>query len=220
MTSGNANLGATIQPTWTIFIDNFSIGVEEWILEPDLNYFAVDVVDPTHGISTSGTYFIHDGQIVSTTHSGMSGGYRCYYTPSGVYSDGTINLTMHAENTVNEVRELTFHLLYGYNLEFEKLIDWGPKTEVVTTIQASNLAFCPNTEGDSFYFETEELPSYDLGAFIEGVVKHVDLGATIYPQSTFFFYDRTYTITVSGVKDFHGNIMDTYTFSFRVENPI
>lgn len=219
MTSGNANLGATIQPTWTILIDNFSMGVEEWISESDLSYFAVDVVDSTYGISTSGTYFIHDGQVVSTTHSGMPGGYRCYYTPSGVYSDGTINLTMHAENTANEVRELTFHLLCGYNLEFEELIDWGPKTEVVTTVQASNLAFCPNTEGDAFYFETKDLYSCDLGAIIYPIGS-ADLGATIYPQSTAFFYGQTYTITVSGVKDYHGNIMDTYTFSFRVENPI
>jgi len=219
MTSGNANLGATIQSIWTILIDNFSLGVEEWIPEANLNYFTVDVVDPVHGISTSGTYFIHDGQVVSTTHSGMLGGYKCYYTPSGVYSDGTIDLTIHAENTVSEIKEETFHLLYGYNLKFEELIDWGPNVEVITTIKASNLAFCPNTEGDSFYFQTRDLHSYDLNAAIYPVGS-VDLGAVIYPQSTFFFYDRTYMITVSGVRDFAGNVMDPYTFSFRVENPI
>lgn len=202
----------------TIVIDNFSIGVEDWLEVSSLNYFSVDVTDATHGISTSGTYFIHDGQVVSTTHSGIPDGFTCYYTPSGIYSDGTIDLTIHAENTSSGVEEQTFHLLYGYNISFNELIDWGPNTEVITTIQASNLAFCPNTEGDSFYFETKELDSYDLNAIIYPVGS-VDLGAVIYPQSTFFFYDRTYTVTISGVRDYHGNEMEPYTFSFRVENP-
>lgn len=203
----------------TILIDNFSIGVEDWVQVANLDYFAVDVVDLTDGISASGTYFIHDGQIVPTTHSGIPNGYRCYYTPSGVYSDGTINLTIHAENTVSGVKEQTFHLLYGYNLTFNELVDWGPRTEIITTIQASNLAFCPNTEAESFYFETADLFSYDLNASIYPI-SSVNLGATIYPQNTFFFYDRTYTITISGVKDYHGNKMEPYTFSFRIENPI
>lgn len=202
----------------TILIDNFSIGVEDWVQVANLNYFTVDVVDVTYGISTSGTYFIHDGQVVSTTHSGIPNGYRCYYTPSGVYSDGTIDLTIHAENTVSGVEEQTFHLLYGYNLTFNELIDWGPHTEVVTTIEASNLAFCPNTEAESFYFETADLFSYDLSASIYPVGS-INLGAVIYPQNTFFFYGRTYTVTISGVKDYHGNEMEPYTFSFRVENP-
>jgi len=202
----------------TIVIDNFSIGVEDWIAVSSLNYFSVDVTDATYGISTSGTYFIHDGQVVPTTYSGITDGFTCYYTPSGIYSDGTIDLTIHAENTSSGVEEQTFHLLYGYNISFNELIDWGPNTEVITTIQASNLAFCPNTEGDSFYFETKELDSYDLNAIIYPVGS-VDLGAVIYPQSTFFFYDRTYTVTISGVRDYHGNEMEPYTFSFRVENP-
>lgn len=202
----------------TIVIDNFSIGVEDWIPVADLNYFAVDVVDAANGISTSGTYFVHDGQVVSTTHSGIPNGYRCYYTPSGVYSDGTIDLTIHAENTVSGVEEQTFHLLYGYNLRFDEVVDWGPNTEVITTIIASNLAFCPNTEGESFYFQTKDLESVDLNAIIYPIGS-VDLGAVIYPQNTFFFYDRTYTITVSGVRDYHGNEMEPYTFNFRVENP-
>lgn len=218
MTSGNANLSATIQPTWAILIDNFSIGVEDWVQVSNLNYFSVDVIDATYGISSSGTYFIYDGQTVPTTYSGISNGYRCYYTPSGVYSNGTIDLIMHAENTINEVRELTFHLLYGYNVTFNELIDWGPHTEVITTIKASNLAFCPSTKAKSFYFETMDLWSTNLTATINPV-GYVDLNASIYPQNTFFFYDRTYTVTVSGVKDYHGNEMEPYTFSFRVENP-
>lgn len=203
----------------TIVIDNFSIGVEDWVQVSDLNYFAVDVMDAAHGISTSGTYFIHDGQVVSTTHSGISGGYICYYTPSGVYSDGTIDLTIHAENTASGVSEQTFHLLYGYNVKFEELVDWGPNVQVDIRAQASNLVRCPNTVAEGFYFITADLRAVNLGATIRAI-ESVDLGAKIYPQSTAFFYGETYTVTISGVKDFAGNIMDPYTYTFTIEDPI
>lgn len=200
----------------TILIDNFSIGVEDWVAAANLTY-SVDVVDSTTPISISGTYFREDGQIVSTTYSGITDGYTCYYTPSSVLASGTITLTIHAENTASGVEEQDFHLLYGYRGEFNEVVDWGANTEVVTTIEATNLAFCPNTEGQAFYFETAEYTSYDLGATINAV-GYVDLGATIYPQNTFFFYERTYTITISGVKDYHDNEMDPYTFSFTIED--
>ena len=204
----------------TIVIDNFSIGVEDWISVSDLNYFAVDVVETASGvsISTSGTYFIHDGQTVPTTYSGISGGYTCYYTPSGVYSDGTIDLTIHAENTISGVSERTFHLLYGYNAKFEEWVDWGPHVQVDIRAQASNLVRCPNTVGEGFYFITADLRAVNLGATIRAI-ESVDLGAKIYPQSTCFFYGSTYTITVSGVRDFNLNEMEPYVFSFTIENP-
>jgi hypothetical protein len=202
----------------TIVIDNFSLGVEDWISVANLNYFAVDVVDSTYGISSPDTYFVHDGQVVSTTHSGITGGYTCYYTPSGVYSDGTIDLTIHAENTVSGVEEQTFHLLYGYNVEFEELIDWGPKTSVITTVAVTNKVFCPNIKAESFYFETADLWSTDLKATIYPV-GYVDLESVIFPQSTAFFYSRTFTVSISGVRDFNSNEMPVYTFSFTIEDP-
>jgi len=202
----------------TIVIDNFSIGVEDWISVSDLNYFAVDVVDTTHGISASGTYFVHDGQAAITTHSGILNGFTCYYTPSGVYSDGIIDLTIHAENTISGVAEQTFHLLYGYNAKFEEWVDWGPHVQVDIRAQASNSVRCPNTVGEGFYFVTRDLESVNLGATITAI-EYVDLGAKIYPQSTAFFYGETYTVTISGVRDWYNNIMDPYTFSFTIEDP-
>jgi len=203
----------------TIVISNFSIGVEEWAQASGIN-FSVDVVETASGvnISTSGTYFIHDGSIVPTSYSGLSGGYTCYYYPASVYSDGTIDLTMHAENTVSGVKEQTFHLLYGYNLEFEELVDWGPNKEVITLVKAKNLAFCPNEEGEALYFQTADLQSVNLGATIQAV-ESVDLGATIRPQSKAFFYGMTFQIVISGVKDYHGNYLDPYTIEFTIENP-
>jgi hypothetical protein len=199
----------------TILIDNFSIGVEGWLPIVDLVSFAVDVIDQIYGITTSGTYFLHDGQIVSTSFSGIADGYRCYYYPPTI--SGEVNLTIHAENDNSETGEENYCLLYGYNCKFNELIDWGPRREVVTTVDVKNLAFCPNTETGAFYFETADLHSYNLGATIQAV-ESVDLNATIYPQNTFFFYERAYTIKISGIQDFAGNEMSDFNFSFTIEN--
>jgi len=199
----------------TILIDNFSMGVEEWLPIVSLASFAVDVVDHINNITTSGTYFLHNGEIVSTSHSGITDGYRCYYYPPTI--SGVVSLTIHAENDNEETEEKNYCLLYGYNCEFNELIDWGPKSTVVITADAKNLAFCSNRVGDAFYFETADLHSRSLGATIQAV-EYVDLNATIYPQNTFFFYGRTYTITISGVKDFTGNEMQPFSFSFTIED--
>ena len=200
-----------------ILIDNFSVGAEEWLVVIDLVSFAVDVVDHIHGITTSGTYFLQDGQIVPTSYSGIVGGYRCSYYPTDVCSSGTITITIHAENNNSETKEEDYYLLCGYHVEFEEIVDWGPKKEVVITMDAKNLAFCPNTETEAFYFETAELHSRDLNATLR-VVESVDLNATIYPQNTFFFYERTYTVKISGIRDFAGNEILESTFSFTIEN--
>ena len=202
----------------TILIDNFSVEVEEWIAVSDLSFFSADVVDLSYPISVSGTYFLHDGVEVLTVYSPISNGYTIFYDPTSVVSSGTITITVHAENTNSEVVEQDYYLLYGYHVAYNELVDWGPKSTVITTVKASNQVVCPNTVGESVFFETRDLESYDLGASI-AAIESVDLGAVLYPQSTFFFYGKTYTITVSGIKDFNNNELEPVIFSFTIENP-
>lgn len=199
----------------SIVIENFSMAVEEWLLVADLNALSVDVTDSTYSITTSGTYFLRDGQIVSTSHSGIADGYRCYYYPPTI--SGAVSLTIHAENDNSEVKEEDYYLLYGYRCEFNEVVDWGPKKEIVIWTQVKNEAFCPNIVSEATFFETADLHSRNLNAIINPI-GYVDLGATIFPQSTAFFYGRTYTVTVSGVRDFHGNKMPKSVFSFTIEN--
>jgi hypothetical protein len=204
----------------TISINNFSLGVGEWTPLPSTSgifYFSVDVTDDLWSITTS--QFIRDGASVTTSFSGIAGGYRCYYYPDSLVSSGVIDLTMHAGNNHWEFLDSTFHLLYGYHCSFDELVDWGPNQTVITTVEASNLAFCPNIEGEAFYFQTKDYESINLGATIRSV-ESVNLGATIYPQNTFFFYGRTYMVTISGVKDFSGNEMASYVVSFTIEDPL
>jgi len=202
----------------TILIDNFSIGIGEWTLVSDLVSFSVDATDATFGITTTGTYFLRDGQQVTTTFSGITDGYKMFYSPASVVSSGTITLTAHVTNTISGTAEQDFSLLYGFNLLFDGLVNWGPLRVVDTLVQGTNTVLCPNTEGEGFIFTTADLLSVDLGATITPI-EFVDLSATIYPQSTSFFYAKTFTVTVSGVKDFSGNQMEPYILTFTIEDP-
>ena len=203
----------------TILIDNFSMGVEEWIATSELGAFSVDAVDRSvNSITTSGTYFIHDGLQVTTTFSGIADGYRMFYDPVDITSSGIISLTAHVQNDILEIEEQNFYLLYGYNLIFEEVSDWGPVTQVDIRAQATNLVLCPNTVAEGFYFTTVDLKPKNLGASIQAI-EGVDLSASIYPQSTTFFYGKTYIVTISGVKDFAGNEMDPYSYTFTIEDP-
>lgn len=200
-----------------ILVDNFSMDVSDWKAISDIEYFSVDIVDYDYPISTSGTYFIHDGIVVDTTFSGIPYGYTAYYTSSGISTSGIL-LTIHAENTNYEILDQAYEFLYGYRVDFDEYIDWGPMYTVVTTAKASNMVFCPNTVAASSYFETRDLDSFNLGATIRPV-EDVNLGAQIFPQNPFFFYGRTFMLTVSGVKDFSGNVLDPVVISFTIENP-
>ena len=198
-----------------ILIDSFSIGVGEWTALADLTSFSVDVVDLDCLISVSGTYFEIGAAPVPTTFSVISNGYRA--TCAVPVISGSLTLTLHAENTCSGIAEQNFYLLFGYNLKYDKIEDWGPITDVEIWAKASNSVFCPNTETTAFYFQTKDLESRDLGAsiFPSG---WADLGAQIVPQSKYLFYGRTYTVTVSGIKDYSGNIMESIVFSFTIEN--
>jgi hypothetical protein len=194
------------------------MAVEEWTPVADLGSFSVDAVDSVNTIISGSSYFIHDGVQVITTFSGIIDGYHMSYTPMDVSSSGAISLVAHVQNDVPETVEQTFYLLYGYNVKFEEWVDWGPLVQVDIRAQATNSVRCPNTVGEGFYFITADLESRDLGATIRAI-ESVNLGASIFPQSTCFFYGSTYKITVSGVKDFNLNEMPAYTFSFTIEDP-
>lgn len=202
----------------TILIDNFSIGVGDWVLVSDLVSFSVDAVDNVNTVLSGSSYFEREGSQVPTTFSGIANGFRMFYVPDSVVSSGTITLTAHVENDNSETAEQDFSLLYGFNILFDEPINWGPLRVVDVLVNATNDVLCPNTVGEGFIFTTADFPSVNLGATIRPV-DSVDLGASIFPQSTAFFYGKTFTITVSGVKDFSGNIMAPYVLTFTIKDP-
>jgi len=180
----------------------------------------VDVVDFLYPIDIANTYLEVDGTLASGIwFEDIPNGKRLYYNPlNDFYSDGVITYSLHAESVIGEVEDKNFYLLYGYNLEPNEVIDWGPSKTVVVRVEAQNLLFCPNKVGEAFDFTTADLSSFNLKCKIRPV-GYVDLPVSIFPQSATFFYGSTYTVRVSGVKDFSGNVMPDFEYTFTIESP-
>ena len=209
-------LGFGANPS-AILVGNFSIDVEEWVSLSSLTSFCVDVFGQAScPISTSGTHFIIDDLSIATTYSGIDDGYRfCCSAPTTI--SGAITVIIHIENECGEVKEQDFNLLFGYRVEFTEYTDWGPNQSITVWSSAGNEVVCPNTETFATYFQTKDLESRNLGAYIYPTGS-ADLGAEIVPQTKAFLPGFSYRITVSGIKDYSGNEMDTIEFNFIIED--
>ena len=218
VSGAKGNLNCDVR-TWSLNTGDFFLDVYDHTTASAIVW--VDIVDGMYGVSISGSYFKVNGvPKYNVTFSGIDNGYRMFYDPlDDFYSvSGTITYTAHIENDVGDYRENNFYLLFGYNVAYKEVIDWGPNREVPIWMKAKNIAFCPGYSTDSYYYVTREYESRDLGAFIEPI-GYVDLGSKIYPDNEFFFYGGTYIVTLSGIKDFSGNEMDTFRYTFTIEDP-
>lgn len=203
----------------SLSISDFFLDAEEFKLATVTAW--ADVTDPLWDIDVNNTYFMVDDTIVSgTTNSGIANGYRFYYNPPEDYNhDEVFTYTIHAQNVLGDVLERDYNLLYGYDVNYTDLVDWGPNKKVDILARAANKAYCVNTEAESFYFVTRDLEGYNLGATIKPTAP-VDLSSEIRTQGKVFYYGGTYQVTVSGIKDYSGNELAPITYSFTIENPI
>jgi hypothetical protein len=156
-----------------------------------------------------------DESPVATTYSGIADGYTFYCTAPSI--SGGLIVTIHAENDCSTVEEQDYNLLFGYRVEFTRTVDWGYNSDIQIWTSVKNDVVCPNTETFATFFETKDLESVDLPAYVYPTGS-ANLGAEIYPQTKAFLPGYTYTITVSGVRDYSGNIMQPIVFSFTVES--
>jgi len=205
--------------TRSIFTGDFFLEVDRYTTASSTAW--VDIVDYLYPINTDNTVFYVDGVVASGVYfSDIPNGKRMYYNPEDDFYDmGVKTYTLHSENSIGEIEEKDFYLLYGYDLKMAEVVDWGPNSKVVVRAEARNLVFCSNLEAQAFDFTTVDLASFNLNCIIIPV-GYVDLGATIYPQSTTFFYGKTYTIKLKNVKDFAGNIMPDLEYTFTIEDPL
>jgi len=205
--------------TRSLFVAGFFLDVNNFTTASGTGY--IDIVDFIYEIDETTISITKDFTTMSgTVINDIPNGKRIFFNPlDNFYSDGEIVISVYAESIYGEVLSEDFYLLYGYNLELnESGIFWDAATRVYVTATASNLVVCPNTEGVHYYFDTVELPSFNLGVFINAV-EYQDLACSIYPQSTTFYYGRTYKVKISGVKDFNGNIMPDFEYEFTIESP-
>lgn len=199
-----------------MIIDNFFIGLYDYVECSSGVVFGVDVTDTNFSVTLSGTYFTYNGVDITPTYTTISGGYRLEYftVPSG-----NITLDVHATNDNYEIALKTYEMYYGYQCTYNEVVNYEPGVQVPVTIEASNNVVAPNTSTLSTFFDTRGYaPSY-LGAFITADGSgYIGLESDIAAQSKYLLSGKTYSVTVEGVKDFSGNIMPPTTFTFTVEN--
>jgi hypothetical protein len=205
--------------TRSLFVGDFFLSVDAFTNASGVGY--VDIVDFIYDVDESTIKVSMD----ETTLSGVfiediPKGKRVFFDPiNDFYSTGEIILTVYAESVYGEVLEEHFYLLYGYDLKFNETgVYWGADNRIYVTATANNMAVCNNTEGAHYYFDTAQYPSLNLAANINAVQSR-DLSCGIYPVSAAFYYGQTYTVKVTGVKDFHGNLMEPFTYTFTIESP-
>lgn len=205
--------------TRSLFIGDFFIEQDRFTTASSIAW--VDVVDYLYPINTYATYIEVNGVVASGIwFEDIPNGKRVFYDPlDDFYSTGVLTYSLHVESIIGEAEDKNFYLLYGYNVVPNEVIDWGPNNNVVVRLEAQNLVFCPNKESKAFEFSTVDLKSFNLPCTIFPV-GYVDLSMAIFPQSTVFYYGKTYTIKLKNVKDFAGNIMPDFEYTFTIEAPV
>lgn len=204
--------------THSLFISDFFLNKGKF--EDATSIMWIDIIDYLYPVDETKTFLMVDDVVVTNIYfEDIVNGKRLYYDPiNDFFSEGQVVYTVHTESTIGEVMEKSFYLLYGYDLSMNENIIWPPAYKVVVRAEAKNNAFCQNLESASFSFETVDYDSFNLPVSINAV-SYVDMPVTIHPQSTTFFYGNTYTIKVSGVKDFAGNEMPDFEYTFTIEDP-
>jgi len=178
--------------------------------------FSVEITDTTYPITVSGTYFTDNNLSVLSTLDVITDGYRMTYS---TLPSGNMTLVAHASNSNNEYLTKTYELQYGYEAVWQEVKCWSPSKEVPISVTASNSVLAPNTAYFSTFFTTKRYESTDLEIMITAEGSgHLDFTGLIKPQSTYFLQGRTYSITVSGIKDFSSNILEPKTFTFTIKD--
>ena len=216
-------------------ISNFLPAADDYAYTSD--GISVDITDDVYavltsasGIPCSGTCCLKvDGEAVPVTFSGITDGYRMYYNPMDTFSslEGSTEFLVHAENANGDILERSYYLTYGYLMDYDNIerigFDYDINEQVIVRMSAENLATCPKYSADAYWFETRDYSQKDLNASIIGELPDIileaeaNLGVSISPQSTAFFYGKIFRVVLNA-KDFAGNEMETYEFEFKIED--
>lgn len=202
-------------------IANFSLDIDDYSFASGT--ICVDITDDIHNVSTADSYFIiGETETSGNTFDAIIDGYTMCFDSPNDFADltGATTVTVHAENDNGDILERDFYLTSGYIVEYDnRTQDYGFDSQVVVRGSAENLASCPNSGADAYYFTSTPKPSSDLNAMIVGRPwSEKDLTAEITPTTdTIYFYGKVFRIEVRA-KDLAGNVMEPFTFEFRIED--
>lgn len=218
----------TLDTSYTIsYIADTSMRVENFLPEVGVSSqldslnIQVDVFDDTYGVNTSSTDLIINGEAVFATQQILTSGVRLTYHPPNNFDFGEpINVIVHGVNLNNNapvVIDAPFVLYYGYRFLQNNSSPFQHNSQVNVFVQAKNVKRFNKYLNTSYYFTTYQQPSKDISAEIEAIVPWRDLGAEIGVIAPTHSYGQTITVEVY-VKDFDGNELGPYTFSYKIED--
>ena len=206
-----------------IYFDNFTFVDNDYVF---LNSsICIDIHDPIYGIDTYKTYYKIKDSVISGSLFPISDGYTMCFYPQNYLDlfEGFTKITVHAENYNSDVLEENYYLTSGYIVNFNNKkrigLNYGYEQIVDVRMEAEDLAESPTFVTDGYWFVSEGLRNRDLQASISvlGGFERDDknLTASIYPNSTVFFYDKEFVVEIDA-KDFEGNSMETQIINFKI----
>jgi len=198
-----------------ISINNFSMELGDTFRCIAPVDFSVEIIDPIYDITLSGTYFTNNGIVVDSFLNVTSGGYIMTYN---TIPSGNMLLVANASNSNGDYLSNIYELQYGYEVTWEEVKCWGPLKEVPISVIATNAVLAPNASYFSTFFITKKAEEANLEVAITAEGSgYQDLMISVKPQSKYFLSGNTYTVTISGIRDFSGNQLPAKIFSFNVE---
>ncbi len=198
----------------TIEVIDFSIKSNTWVDVSEPLIFMAKVNDTSQTLTSYGTYFELNNRKLNATISGI---YPYIVTSDPVTISGNVDLYLHLTNAAyTDVKYYAFN--FGYHAEYKDLMsDWGLNKEIIIKASVTNSAICPNTTKYCSYFVTEDYKKADLRSVITPR-GWGDLYSNIKGQKAELLSGGNYTIKISGIKDFAGNLAEDIVFNFTVEN--
>ena len=182
----------------------------------------VDITDAVYGVNSVESCFIVNGEVVDAIVTIIANGIHLYYRPPNAfdYKNGPIKVIVHAVNgnvVAPVVKDQEFILYYGYevvhynNHPFEHLVP------VNVFVSAKNKYSNFKYLDANYFFTTYSNPSSELAASITAIRPIADLNASITAVAPEHRYGETVVVELF-LRDFAGNELGPYTFSYTIED--
>jgi hypothetical protein len=200
----------------SIYIENFSIPLQQEVYFTDLVSFSAEIKDDVYIVVSSGVGIYVNEKAVPFIQETINNGYKLTYN---IKPTSNFDITYSGINNINESIKKTYNMFFGYTVLSNEVNYWEVYKEVPVFIKVSNNVTSVGTSYFSTFFETRKYKEATLEATITADGSgYKDLNTLLRAQSTYFFYGKTYTITITGIKDFSGNIMPDKKFIFTIED--
>jgi len=200
--------------TRSLFVSNFYPKSDEYISTVS-GIIHCDVNDYLYAVVPSGTYFKIDDTKVPTVLQPIANGFTVFCSASGTGNDEII-YTIHAENTAGDVLEEDFYFRDGRLVTAYVNDAFKPNQIVDVLIKTKNSVDCQATASESYYFKIRDLLANDIVSNINAIQAY-DLQSFVKVRSKALEKGKTYTLTISGIKDYAGNYMKPLKYIFTVK---